>query len=101
MSESETPKVIQLMLAGRPYSLQVKPATEQTFIELARELNDQIDRFQIKYPDRDRQDCLAMVLLSQAVDLYRVRHDTKSSTVANRLKEINQLLDSLLDQDAV
>ncbi len=64
---------LTVTLAGRPYPLRVLPTDEEPIRRIAKELNDKIVDFQRAYSGKDKQDCLAMLLLLYAVDLYKAK----------------------------
>ena len=64
---------LTVTLAGRPYPLRIVPEDEESIRRIAKELNDKLTSFQETYSGRDKQDCLAMLLLIYAVDLYKVK----------------------------
>ena len=98
MAHSE-PIIVTLLLSGRPYSLQIDPADEAIIRMLVSELNTKIDQFQIAHPKRDRQDCLAMVLLTMAVELQkdRTQRGEEDRRVEQRLDAIGSFLEGLSD----
>ncbi len=92
---------ITVVIAGRPYSLKVKAEDEPVILRLSKELNDKIRQFQTTYTNKDKQDLLAMALLSYSVDLHKARTKTTtnqpiSNPLADPLQEIDNLLDDLL-----
>ncbi len=93
-------KQITIILAGRPYPLKIVARKEAVLRKVVKDLNEKINRFQVQHPNRDKQDCLAMVLLALAIDLQIARKKTAPSTedpvVFQRLKQIEDLLDQLL-----
>lgn len=64
---------LTVTLAGRPYPLRVAPRDEAAIRRISKELNDKVADFQRSYVGKDKQDCLAMLLLIYAVDLYKVK----------------------------
>ena len=64
---------LNVTLAGRPYPLRVTPEDEPAIRRISKELNDRVVEFQRSYVGKDKQDCLAMLLLIYAVDLYKVK----------------------------
>ena len=64
---------LTVTLGGRPYPLRVAPGDEEAIRRIAKELNDKVVDFQRAYAGKDKQDCLAMLLLIYAVDLYKVK----------------------------
>lgn len=85
-------KQITLLIAGRPYPLRIAEADEAAIRRITRDLNEQVNRFQLKYPNRDKQDCLAMVLLTYAVDLHQPEPATVDPAVLRRLVQLNDTL---------
>ena len=70
------PISLTVTLAGRPYPLLVQPEDEESIRRIAKELNDKVADFQQAYPGKDKQDCLAMLLLIYAVDLFKMKDAT-------------------------
>ena len=96
--EDET-KTITVVIAGRPYPLRVKEEDEAAIREIVKEVNDKVNHFQLTYTDRDKQDHLAMVTLTFAVELYKLRQSRGSrqeQQLAKKLHELDGLLDELL-----
>ena len=92
---------ITVVIAGRPYSLKVKAEDEPVILRLTKEINDKIRQFQTTYTIKDKQDLLAMTLLSYSVDLHKARTKTTTNQpitnpLADSLHEIDNLLDDLL-----
>jgi cell division protein ZapA (FtsZ GTPase activity inhibitor) len=90
---------ITILIAGRPIPLRIAAEEETTVRRTIRELNNTVNDFQNKYPDRDKQDCLAMAALTYAVELSKVRQATSAgdgSPVAQKLGELETLVDRLL-----
>ncbi len=70
---SSSPSTIQItvLIAGRPYLLKVNAADEVLIHRLAQQVNDKVAAFKAAQPAKDQQDCLAMALLTYAVEHYR------------------------------
>ncbi len=62
---------ITVLIAGRPYLLKVNAADEVLIHQLAQEVNDKVAAFKTAQPSKDTQDCLAMALLTYAVEHHR------------------------------
>lgn len=97
---------ITVLIAGRPYPLKIKASDESSIRKMVKEINDKINRFQLAYTAKDKQDCLAMTVLTYAVDLHKT-DSTPSSSVAgssdeqeqisfDKLSQIEQILDQAL-----
>lgn len=62
---------INIVLVGRPYKLKVIPAEEFMVRQAVKNINDQVLDYQQKFPSKDKQDFLIMLLLQQKVDALR------------------------------
>jgi cell division protein ZapA len=97
--ETQDTKNITVVIAGRPYPLKIKESDEPVIRKIVNEINDKLNRFQLTYSSKDKQDCLSMALLTYAVDLHKMQQTTpadEDSTVAEKLSQIDTLLDKLL-----
>ena len=95
--EGQSTKNITVLIAGRPYPLKVKFEDEPVIRKIVKEVNEKINRFQLNYTNKDKQDCLSMTLLTYAVDLHKAKQSVQQeNSVSSKLSEIETLLDSLL-----
>lgn len=97
--EQEQVVSITILIAGRPIPLRIAAAEETTIRRTIRELNNAVNDLQNKYPDRDKQDCLAMAALTYAVELSKIRQANaggNNSPVEQKLDELETLVDRLL-----
>ncbi len=62
---------ITVLIAGRPYLLKVNATDEVLIHQLAQEVNEKVAAFKKAQPAKDTQDCLAMALLTYAVEHHR------------------------------
>ena len=85
---------ITVLIAGRPYPLKIKDGDEPVIRRIVKEVNDKIALFQNTYPRKDRQDWLAMVLLTYAVDVHKAQTHTTTldPQLADKLSQIDDLL---------
>jgi cell division protein ZapA len=97
--ETVETKQITVTIAGRPYPLKISTRDESAIRKLVKEVNEKINRFQLNYVKRDKQDCLAMAILTYAVDLKvaKQKSTTKDPDVSDKLSQLDALLDSLLE----
>ena len=58
---------LTIVIAGRSFPVKVTKEEALILPTLEKSLNDQIRQIQLSYVDRDIQDCLSMVLLTQAI----------------------------------
>ena len=96
--DSQETKNITVVIASRPYPLKVKQEEEASIRKIIKEINEKINRFQLTYTNKDKQDCLAMAVLTYAVDLYKTQQNTvQDGALASKLAKIDQLLDEVTD----
>lgn len=62
---------VTILIAGRPYLLNIKATDEALIHRLAKEINDKISAFNAGQSSRDLQDCFALALLTYAVESHR------------------------------
>ncbi|PPK85093.1 cell division protein ZapA [Neolewinella xylanilytica] len=92
-------KPISVVIAGRPYPIRVADSEEEGLRALVKEINDRFNDFQIRYRDRDKQDCLVMTLLTYASELRSARDQADSgadSELSKRLAKLNDLVEGML-----
>ena len=90
---------IIIMIAGRPYPLRVRPREEKNVRDMADEINERFNDYQVKFSDRDKMDCLVMTLLTYADELRNVRavNDTsQDGELTQRLRTLNELVEGML-----
>jgi len=90
---------ILVVVAGRPYPLRVEARDEEDVRALVKEINERFNGFQVKFSDRDTQDCLVMTLLTYADELRSARNMADTSLegeLANRLKALDVLVEGML-----
>ena len=87
-------KGITITIAGRSYSLKVIEQEVEMIEKVAREINRKVSDLQSRYTANDKQDCLAMALLTYAVDQARQERSTPS--VLEKLDAIQSELHDLL-----
>ncbi|MEM9990285.1 MAG: cell division protein ZapA [Bacteroidota bacterium] len=92
-------KQITILIAGRPYPLKIKATDEAAVRKVVQELNEKINRFQLGYQNKDKQDFLAMTALTYAVDMHKLRQTvgaTKDKALLERLSHLDNLLDDIM-----
>ncbi|MEZ5040767.1 MAG: cell division protein ZapA [Saprospiraceae bacterium] len=95
--EGQETKQITVLIAGRPYPLKIKEGDEPTIRRIVKEVNEKINRFQLTYTNKDKQDCLSMAILTYAVDLHKAQQNQTSSP-SNGIEEKISQIDALLEQ---
>ena len=48
---------ITVLIAGRPYPLRIKAGDEHTIRKIVKDVNEKINKFQLTYIKKDKQDC--------------------------------------------
>lgn len=89
---------MQVMIAGRTYPLKVKEQDMEPIKQVVDEINDKIKDFQLTYINKDKQDCLAMALLTYAVELHKVRrsdHNTPQQ-ISRKVDHLESLIENIL-----
>ena len=95
--QDQEPKNITVLIAGRPYPLKINEADEPAIRRIVKEVNEKVNRFQLTYTNKDKQDCLSMALLTYAVDLQKAKQlPANDPSLPNRLSELEALLDKVL-----
>ncbi len=99
MAANEEPKTITVVIAARPYPIRVKAEEEGGLRKLVAEINTKFNEFQVKYSDRDKQDCLVMTLLTYASELRAARQAAEvelGGELTHRINELERLVDAML-----
>ncbi len=90
---------LTVTIAGRPYPLKIKASDEPVIRRIVKEVNEKVNKFQLTYPNREKQDCLAMALLAYAVDLHKASSNRPApATPPKELSEKLTHLEAILDQ---
>jgi len=92
--EGQENKNITVVIAGRPYPLKIKSEDEAAIRRIVKEVNESINRFQLTYTNKDKQDCLSMAVLTYAVDLYKAQQAAAQDAILSaKLSQLESLLD--------
>lgn len=90
---------IKVTIGDRVYPLTIKGEGEEEGVRKAvKKINELIKKFEQNYEVRDKQDVLAMCALQFASqsEVRNVHDELDTQKVENKLREINELLDSHL-----
>lgn len=87
---------ITVLIAGRTYPLKIKASDEVAIRKIVKEINEKVNRFQLSYSKKDKQDCLSMALLTYAVDLHKQNQNNDQSNLSSKIYQLDELLDHLL-----
>ncbi len=97
--EGQDIKNITVVIGGRPYLLKVQASDESSIRKIVTEINDKINDFQLTYSNKDKQDSLAMAVLTYAVELHKQKESALSvqdDGLVRKLENIDGLLSQLL-----
>lgn len=84
------------MIEGRTYPLKVNEEDAASMLKIVEEVNESLKSLHVSYPQKDRQDCMAMALLTYAVKLYESRADSLSPDIQEKLEVMERLLDEVM-----
>lgn len=84
------------MIEGRTYPLKVSEEDAASMLKIVEEVNESLKSLHVSYPQKDRQDCMAMALLTYAVKLYESRADSLSPDIQEKLEVMDRLLDEVM-----
>ena len=84
---------ITVLIAGRPYPLKIKAGDEHTIRKIVKEVNEKINKFQLAYVKKDKQDCLSMTLLTYAVDLHKAQTENEMNPGADLSDKVTKMLE--------
>jgi cell division protein ZapA (FtsZ GTPase activity inhibitor) len=90
---------ITILIGGRPYPLKIKEGDEPVLRKIVKEVEDKLNLYQSTYTRKDRQDWLAMTLLSYAVELHRAQITSEpTQQIGKRLSDLERTLAEALDE---
>ena len=88
---------MQVVIAGRTYPLRVKSGDEASIQQVVDTLNEKVRDFQLTYINKDVQDCLAMALLTYAVELQKqTKTEKESEALIQKVDQLETLIDDIL-----
>ncbi|MCB0527754.1 MAG: cell division protein ZapA [Saprospiraceae bacterium] len=89
-NEQQPNHIIQVtvLIAGRPYLLKINAADEALIHRLTREINDKTAAFKAAQPSKDTQDCLALSLLTYAVELHRATRLPETASAQQQMHTV-------------
>ncbi len=90
-------KGMQVVIAGRTYPLRVKAGDKASIQQVVDSLNEKVRDFQLTYINKDVQDCLAMALLTYAVELQKqTQKEETSDDLVKKVDQLETLIDDIL-----
>lgn len=85
---------INISVAGRNYRLKVEDTEEEYVRAAATSINDKIGEFSGNYAFKDKQDLVAMVGITIATELAKLKSTTENNAIVaiDKLHEIDKIL---------
>ena len=90
---------IRINIADRYYPLKIDRKDEEKIRKAARSINEKVLQYKQRYTDKDTQDFLAMAALQFVIKVLDTNEDTVDSGVYEKIRELNEELESILDQE--
>lgn len=90
-------KVVNINILGRDYPVRCTPEEALELQEVEKDLNDQLNKYRLKYAQLDKQDCLSMALIENQMAQMQTAKDEFRSQCLNTLDHLDVLLDKHLD----
>ena len=88
---------MQVMIAGRTYPLKVKEQDMDAIKHVVEEINEKVKDFQLTYINKDKQDCLAMALLTYAVELHKAKlYEATPHQISRKVDHLENLIENIL-----
>ena len=96
MAEQEIElKKLTIVIAGRSFPVKVTKEEALILPQIEKTLNEQIRQVQLSYADRDIQDCLFMVLLTQAIAAQN-NESSIDSELTDKISNLNLAIERAL-----
>ncbi len=97
----DRPLNIKVIIAGRPYKMNVHREQEELVRKAAGYVDDSINSFAHSYEYNDQQDLLAMIALQNAVGMLELeeKKDFREKEMELKLKEIDKILSNQLSME--
>lgn len=88
-------KKLTIVIAGRSFPVKVTKEEALILPQIEKTLNEQIRQVQLSYADRDIQDCLSMVLLTQAIAAQN-NESSIDSELTDKISNLNLAVEKAL-----
>lgn len=90
-------KSLEVAIGGKIIPLKVEQDEEALIIEIVEDLNKKLRELQLMYTNKDMSDCMAMTLLTFALDNYKHQQKEGPDQLINtKLEEASSILDNML-----
>ncbi len=90
---------IDIEIAGRSYPILVEKEEEIEVLKLVQHLNNEIVEMQARYGTKlNKQDIMAMLLLTYAKKAQDCEKNSRNSTVTEKIDELYLMLDAALSR---
>ncbi len=90
-------KSIKVMIAGRSFPLKIEEHKQEAVLQVVKNLNSKINKFQLDYTKATKEDILSMVLLTYAMDLNEASTGPSDLSVfQDALTEVDEILEAAI-----
>jgi len=98
MSETtDNIKNIKIVLGGRSLPLKIEAHKEESVLQVVKDLNTKINKFQLDFAKASKEDILSMLLLTYAVDLNDLSSGKSELSIFNdALTEVDEILEAAI-----
>ena len=96
MSELGNDKSITVSIAGRQYPVRVSSDEEGLVRDVVTDINAKIKDFQLRYSGKDRQDCMAMIMMTYAVELEKLQKQNRADSSSDLVNQITSKINAAL-----
>ena len=89
---------IKVTIADRSFQLSIARDQEEKLRRAVKTINDRVNSYREKYPDKDAHDALAMASLQFVINLAENEDRTNIQPIVEAVKELDLKLDLLLSE---
>lgn len=90
---------IRINIADRYYPLKIDRKDEEKIRRAAKLINEKVLQYKKRYTDKDTQDFLAMAALQYVIKTLDFEEKADVSPILENLKELEQELESVLNEE--
>lgn len=84
--------VVNINIQGRDYPVRCTPAEAEELQSVEKELNEQLNKYRLKYAQLDKQDCLSMALIENQMNVLQSNKDDMRNQCITKLDNIETLI---------
>jgi cell division protein ZapA len=92
---------INVNVAERYYPITIARSEEESFRNLAKQINDLLFQLSQRFPNREIQDYMAMALLQYAINLKRTKDSFDTTYVIKKIEQLDKFIEDFLVEEQV